>query len=130
MSLFYFFGGDGTDRAGLGGGCIPRRCPLHPPAHPGRLRRTGSRAGSARCNADHATHRHTRPDARHATQVCTLYQTDHAWQIRTTAGLGCIRSVSETVQIWTQRNGSKKYLICEYICCTRNAKPLYNVSKV
>lgn len=25
MSLFYFFGGDGTDRAGLGGGDIPRR---------------------------------------------------------------------------------------------------------
>lgn len=25
MSLFYFFGGDGTDRAGLGGGYIPRR---------------------------------------------------------------------------------------------------------
>lgn len=25
MSLFYFFGGDGTDRAGLGGGCMPRR---------------------------------------------------------------------------------------------------------
>ena len=25
LSLFYFFGGDGTDRAGLGGGCIPRR---------------------------------------------------------------------------------------------------------
>lgn len=29
LSLFYFFGGDGTDRAGLGGGYIPRRCPLH-----------------------------------------------------------------------------------------------------
>lgn len=39
-------------------------------------------------------------------------------------------SASETVQIWTQRSGSKKYLICEYICCTRNAKPLYSVSKV
>lgn len=25
MGLFYFFGGDGTDRAGLGGGYIPRR---------------------------------------------------------------------------------------------------------
>lgn len=25
LSLFYFFGGDGNDRAGLGGGYIPRR---------------------------------------------------------------------------------------------------------
>lgn len=30
VGLFYFFGGDGTDRAGLGGGYIPRRCT---PAH-------------------------------------------------------------------------------------------------
>lgn len=35
LSLFYFFGGRKTDRAGLGGGYIPRRWPLRPSA-PGR----------------------------------------------------------------------------------------------
>ena len=35
MSLFYFFGGDGTDRAGLGGGCMPRRCTPAPSSAPG-----------------------------------------------------------------------------------------------
>lgn len=47
-------------------------------------------------------------------------------------GGGCWRvgSASETVQIWTQRSGSKIYLIFEYICCACNRKPLYSVSKV
>lgn len=44
--------------------------------------------------------------------------------------LDCLRIVSETVQIWTQRSGSKIYLIFEYICCACNRKPLYSVSKV
>nr|DAL44177.1 MAG TPA_asm: hypothetical protein [Caudoviricetes sp.] len=49
LSLFYFFGGRKTDRAGLGGGCMPRRWRPQPPARPGRLRSTGStriRAGA------------------------------------------------------------------------------------
>lgn len=71
MSLFYFFGGRKTDRAGLGGGYIPRRWrPLPTPAHPERLSSTGSSAGRARCKANNATHRHTRPDAGHAAPVC------------------------------------------------------------
>lgn len=41
-----------------------------------------------------------------------------------------VGSASETVQIWTQRSGSKIYLIFEYICCACNIKPLYSVSKV
>ena len=55
MSLFYFFGGDGTDRAGLGGGYIPRRWRHQPPAHPDGLRITGDRADHAR----HDTHAQT-----------------------------------------------------------------------
>lgn len=43
---------------------------------------------------------------------------------------GGVLGVSETVQIWTQRSGSKIYLIYEYICCVCNANPLYSVSKV
>lgn len=40
------------------------------PAHPERLHSTGSNTGYARCKADRpqqTTHRHTRPDAGHAT---------------------------------------------------------------
>lgn len=47
LSLFYFFGGDGNDRAGLGGGYIPRR---YTPAHssaPGRWPRRANRTGGA-----------------------------------------------------------------------------------
>ena len=62
MSLFYFFGGDETDRVGLGGGYIPRRRRPQPQAHPDGLHTTGGRADRARYKADHATHRHTRPD--------------------------------------------------------------------
>lgn len=36
VGLFYFFGGDETDRAGLGGGCIPRRCTPASTGAPGR----------------------------------------------------------------------------------------------
>lgn len=75
MSLFYFFGGDGTDRAGLGGGYIPRRCPLHSSA-PGRTA--------------HDTHART---------LDTLHR-----EIRTAAGRWRAWSVSETVQICTHSN--------------------------
>lgn len=64
VGLFYFFGGDGTDRAGLGGGCIPRRWRPQPPAHPERLHSTGSSTGRARCKADRpqqTTHQHDTP---------------------------------------------------------------------
>ena len=36
VGLFYFFGGDGTDRAGLGGGCMPRRWLPTPSSAPGQ----------------------------------------------------------------------------------------------
>lgn len=80
VGLFYFFGGDGTDRAGLGGGYIPRRwSPLPTPAHPERLSTTGSSAGRARTRAGKyqgrpRKARHTRPDAGHAAPVRTRYQ--------------------------------------------------------
>lgn len=66
MSLFYFFGGDGTDRAGQGGGYMPRRWRPKPPAHLERPHTTGSNTGRARRKADHATHRHTRQKAEYA----------------------------------------------------------------
>ena len=48
--------GRSVHRAGLGGGCIPRRWRPQPPAHPERLHSTGSSASRARCKADHARH--------------------------------------------------------------------------
>ena len=36
VGLFYFFGGRATDRAGLGGGYMPRRCTPAPSSAPGR----------------------------------------------------------------------------------------------
>jgi hypothetical protein len=55
LSLFYFLGGDGTDRAGLGGGYIPRRCtPAHSSA-PGQT-------------AQHRQQEQTVPDAGQTTQ--------------------------------------------------------------
>lgn len=39
MGLFYFFSGDGTDRAGLGGGYIPRRWFPAPSSAPGTATR-------------------------------------------------------------------------------------------
>ena len=67
------------------------------PAHPDRLHSTGSRAGRAKCKADHATHWHTRPDAGHAAPVCTRYQTGHAGTIGAAAALDCLRNVSGKV---------------------------------
>lgn len=68
LSLFYFFGGDGTDRAGLGGGCIPRRWRPQPQ----RTRNDCARQAAAQAvpDARQTTHkaRHTRPDAGHAAQ--------------------------------------------------------------
>lgn len=69
LSLFYFFGGDGTDRAGLGGDYMPRR---YTPAHfsdPERLHSTGSRAGRARTRAGKYQ---SRP--RHAQTLDTLHR--------------------------------------------------------
>nr|DAL87245.1 MAG TPA: hypothetical protein [Caudoviricetes sp.] len=44
LSLFYFFGGDGTGRAGLGGGYIPHRWRPQLSAHPDGLHSTGTHA--------------------------------------------------------------------------------------
>lgn len=87
-----------------GAPCIPRRWRPQPPAHPDRLHSTGSRAGRARCKADHATHRHTRPNAGHAAPVRTRYQTGRAGQIVPAAERWRAWSVSETEQICTHSN--------------------------
>jgi hypothetical protein len=96
--FFIFFGGDGTHLP------HPRRSlytpPVHPlptPAHPKRRHTTGSRAGRARCKADHATHRHTRPDAGHAAPIYTRYQTGHAGRSGRRRGLDCLLSASGKV---------------------------------
>lgn len=103
MSLFYFFGGDGTDRAGQGGGCIPRRWRPQTPAHPDRLHTTGSRAGRARCKADHARHdtRAKTLDTLHRSALDTRPPTRAD---RNGAGRWRALSSSETVQIWTHSN--------------------------
>jgi hypothetical protein len=59
LSLFYFFGGDGTDRAGLGGGYIPRRWRPQPQRtrNDGTQQEAGQtvpKPGRANTRADHA----------------------------------------------------------------------------
>lgn len=104
MSLFYFFGGDGTDRAGLGGGYIPRRCtPAHSSApgwtaH-GRQQRRPCQMKGRPCKA-----RHTRPDDGHTAPVCTRYQTGHAGQIVPAAVCWSAGSVSDRAR----PNGQKR----------------------
>lgn len=78
MSLFYFFGGDGTDRAGLGGGCMPRRCTPAPSSAPGmttqhrQQRRPCQNQGGASTRADHA---HSRPrTSTHSRTLDTLHR--------------------------------------------------------
>lgn len=76
MSLFYFFGGDETDRAGLGGGYIPRR--WRPKPQRTRTDCTAQAAGQA-VPKTRANKYQGRPTPRRL-------------------------SVSETVQIWTRSN--------------------------
>lgn len=93
----------------------PRLAPYTPPVEttapsaPGTPAHiTGSGTSRARCNADHATHRHTRPDALHAAPVCTRYQTGRRRPDRPGGGAG-VRGVSETVQKRTRQNLKNKY---------------------
>lgn len=99
MSLFYFFDGDGTDRAGLGGGYIPRRRRPQPPAHPDGLHSTGSKTDRTRCKADHARHdthaqaldtlHRSAPDTRQAVP-CRLYRR------RVLDGVERVRNLADT----------------------------------
>nr|DAV03107.1 MAG TPA: hypothetical protein [Caudoviricetes sp.] len=75
LSLFYFFGGRKTDRAGLGGGCMPRRWRPQPPAHPERLHSTGSSAGRARTRAGQVPGQTTQGTTR-AQTLDTLHRAD------------------------------------------------------
>ena len=122
VGLFYFFGGDGTDRAGLGGGYIPRRWRLQPPAHPDRLHITGSNAGSARTRAGHAR------QGTHALTLDTLHlsvlDTRQAAPGRSgrRRALDCLRNVSETEQIRTLERRTKTGLkiitfSCMFVAC-------------
>lgn len=128
-AFFILVGGDETHLP------HPRRSLYTPPvdtpapAHPERRHTTGSRADRARYRADHAR------QGTHARTLDTLHRS--ALDTRQAARGRSVRrrcwragSVSETVQIGTQRSGSKIYLIFEYICCACNRKPLYSVSKV
>lgn len=96
LSLFYFFGGDGTDRAGLGGGCIPRR---YTPAHSSAPGRTA-----------HDRQQHRPHTGTHARTLDTLHRSalntrQAAWgRSGRCRGLEGLRGASETVQIWTHSN--------------------------
>ena len=131
-AFFDFFLRRLSTRPTPGASCIPRRWrPLPTPAHPERLSSTGSSAGRARYTR--ADKYQCIPQPGRWTRCTGLHSIPDRPRRDNRTGRGaldCLRIVSETVQIWTQRSGSKKYLICEYICCTRNAKPLYSVSKV
>jgi hypothetical protein len=106
----------------------PRLAPYTPevetpaPAHPDRLHSTGSRAGRARCKADHATHRHTRSDAGRAAPVCTRYQTGRAGQIvtvRDAGGRGVCTKLSRFVHTATAKNYIS-FLNTFVACATEN----------
>ena len=103
MSLFYFFGGDGTDRAGLGGGCIPRRCPPAPSSAPGQT--TQHRQQGRPCqNQSKQVPGHTAArtlDTLHLSALDTRQAArGRSYQRRRWMAL----SVSETVQICTHSN--------------------------
>lgn len=84
-AFFILVGGDGTHRAGLGGGFIPHRCPLHPSA-PGTTEHDRQQGRPCQMQGRPRKARHTRPDAGHAAPVCTRYQTSRAGQIVPAAG--------------------------------------------
>ena len=120
--LLYGKDGRSVHRAGLGGGCIPRRWIPQPPAHPDGLHSTDR----ARCKADRpqqTTHQHTRPGAGHAAPVCTRYQTSRAGAIGTAAGLYGVRRVSDRARPNGQSNCKQKYLF--FMC-----KPLDKPNKI
>lgn len=120
LSLFYFFGGDGTDRAGLGGGCIPRR--WRPQPQRTRADCDAQAAGQAvpepgreRYQGRPRKARHTRPDAEHTAPFCTRYQTANAGQIVPAAGAGgrCNPSIMRIMialsQAWYIDSNMNKY---------------------
>lgn len=113
--------GRSVHRAGLGGGCIPLRWRPQPPAHPDRLHSTGSRA-------DHATHRHTRPDAGHAAPVCTRYQTDHAGTIGQCAGHWTACATCPIGHAQTDKKiKTYKYVIMLRVQLDKNVNIRYNI---
>lgn len=107
----------------------PSGAPLPTPAHPDGLHSTGSRANHARCKADHATHRHTRPDAGHAAPVCTRYQTGRAGTIGQCAGRW---TACATCPIGHAQTGKKiktyKYVIMLRVQLDKNVNIRYNIS--
>lgn len=120
MSLFYFFGGDGTDRAGLGVGYIPRRWrPQHPsaPGHAAHDRQQGKPYKT----------RHTRPKAGHAAPVCTRYQTGRAGQIVPAAGRWMAWSASDRARPNGQNYCKQKYLFFMRKPLDKRNKIVYNI---
>ena len=117
-----------------GASCIPRR--WRPQPQRTRTDCTSQAAAQAVPEPGRATRADHARQGTHARTLDTLHlsalDTRQAARGRSyrRRALGCLRNVSETVQIWTQRRGSKIYLIFEYICCACNRKPLYSVSKV
>lgn len=71
MSLFYFFGGRKTDRAGLGGGCMPRR--WSPSLQRTRTACTSQAVAQAVPDARQTAHSRTRTDT-HAQTLDTLHR--------------------------------------------------------
>lgn len=133
LSLFYFFGGRKTDRAGLGGGCIPRRWRPQPPAHPERLHSTGQqrrpcqmqgRPPTAGRAPTHTPKRWTRCTGLHSIP-------DRPRRADRTGG-GCWRawSVSETEQIRTRTSRLAPSHIFVMFCCLCNCFALYKVTQV
>lgn len=103
VGLFYFFGGDGTDLAGLGGGCIPRR--WRPQPQRTRTACTLQAAGQ------------TMPDISGQTTQGTTH-TPGRWTRRTglhPPGAAAFRGSSLSCRLILQKESSYKAPFCSYI---------------
>jgi hypothetical protein len=104
MGLFYFFGGDGTDRAGLGGCCIPRRWFHAPFSAPGR-------------SAHH----------RQQGRPCQMQGRPRRDDRTGCGALDCLRNVSDRARPNGQKNKTYKYVVMLRAQLDKNVNIRYNI---
>lgn len=126
LNLFYFFGGDGTDRAGLGGGCIPRRWRPQPQ----RTRTDCTRQAAAQAVPD-ARQTTPRTDT-HSQTLGTLHRSALDTRPprggdRTGGGCWMVGSVSDRARPNGQKIKTYKYVIMLRVQLDKNVNIRYNI---